>query len=190
MSEYGIRARNAVFELIERFADFGIVKLENKNHSPLAFRFPVNSTPGLFQSSVIGIQQSDNGSVPTLIVFSPVHSVQNGKVSDEISYLDLLEMEDRMDLGENIQHRLQKVGKDDHLAIISREIVHRPALHELEASLVQHMKRVNDFRLAQKLKSVAKSRELHPNLKTPDFSPGQLIALARDFGVLSFRGEL
>lgn len=176
MSGYGIRARNSVFELIEKFADFGIVKLENKNHTPLAFRFPLLSSSGGFQNSVIGIQQSDNGAVPTLIVFSPVHFVQNGTISNDISYLELLEIEDQMDLGENIQHRLQKVGKDDHLAIISREIVHRPALRELETSLIQHIKSVSSF------------HELRPNLKTPDFSPSQLIALAMDFGVLSFRG--
>lgn len=179
MSDYGIRARNAVFDLIERFADFGIVKLENKNHTPLAFRFPLlgfRRSQALFQNSVIGVQQADDGRVPTLIVFSLVHSVQNGNISDDISYQELLELDDQMDLGENIQHRLQRVGQDDYLAIISREIVHRPALHELETSLVQHMKSVSNF------------RELRTNLEAPDFSPGQLIPLARDFGVLSFRG--
>lgn len=181
MSEYGIRARNAVFELVERFADFGIVKLENRNHTPLAFRFPLLGFPrtqSLFQNSVLGVQQADDGAVPTLIVFSLVHSVQNGNINDDISYQELLEVDDQMDLGENIQHRLQRVGNDDYLAIISREIVHRPALHELEASLIQHMTSVSRF------------RRLHPELEAPDFSPSQLISLARDFGVLSFRGEL
>lgn len=169
-------ARKTVLELEKTFPALGLLKLSNSSSLPISFQHGLESTNHEVRS-VIGLTHDDAGKLPTLVIFSPMHVVRGGKMNQDFGYLDLLELDDQSDLGDNVQVRLQMVGRDDYLAIISRQIVRSPLAEDLFLSLHYHLKRLDEV------------GEWAKSLNVPSLTPQELSDLARDFGVLNYRGN-
>jgi len=181
MTHSALPAHSAVLRLIEMFPQLNILRLSESNQVPITIRFPTFKDDDggyMYQNSVIGLDYDLDGLIPTLILFSPLHVVRGGTIDKDLSFTEILEMEDAYDLGENVQHRLQRVGKDDYLAIVTREIVVRPAQEDVQRAMVTHMQSVIDF---------YDSKE---GCSPPELTPEELVSLAKDFGVLGYRSSL
>ena len=180
MTNKALPAHSAVLMLIEKFPEFGITRTSDSNQLPITIRFPTDGYgEGSFthQNSVIGLDYDIDGFMSTLIIFSPIHVVRGGTIDKDFSFTEILEMEDAYDLGDNIQHRLQRVGKDDYLAIVTREIMVRPVQEDVEYAMTLHMDRVQAF------------FDSKQGAIPPELSSEELVSLATDFGVLGYRGR-